>query len=74
MAKAFQNMLEQYGLTQKILTVNADNVTTNDTQMTKLAALDNSFKEANCVWCFNHTLQLPTKALLAPFNTAISQQ
>ena len=73
MAKAFQNMLEQYGLTQKILGVNADNTTANDMQMTKLAALDNSFEEANHVQCFNHTLQLSAKALLAPFNTAISQ-
>ena len=73
MAKAFQNMLEQYGLTQKILVVNADNVTANDMQTTKRAALDNSFEEANHVQCFNHTLQLSTKALLASFNTAISQ-
>ena len=34
---------------------------------------DNLFKEANHVWCFSHTLQHSTKALLAPFNTAISQ-
>ena len=73
MAKAFQCILEQYGLTQKIHAVNADNATTNDRQTTKLAALNNSFEEANCVWCFNHTLQLSTKALLVPFNTAISQ-
>ena len=39
MAKVFQNMLQQNGLTQKILVVNADNDTTNDRQMTKLAAL-----------------------------------
>ena len=73
MAKAFQIMLEQYGLTQKIFAVNADNTTANDMQMTKLAALDNLFEEANHVWCFNHRLQLSAKALLAPFNTAISQ-
>ena len=35
--------------------------------------LDNSFEEANHVQCFNHTLQLSTKALLTPFNMAISQ-
>ena len=73
MAKAFQHMLEQYGLTQKIHTVDADNATTNARQTTKLTTLDNSFEEANYVQCFNHTLQLSTKALLTPFNMAISQ-
>jgi hypothetical protein len=65
-------MLERFGLTEKILAVNADNATSNDTQTTKLDKLDNSFKEANRVRCFNHTLQLSAKALLKPFNTAIS--
>ena len=73
MAGAFQCMLEQYGLTQKIYAVNANNTTANDRQTTKLTTLDNSFEEVNHVLCFNHTLKLSTKALLAPFNTAISQ-
>ena len=72
MAKAFQRMLEQFGLTQKILAFNADNATANDKQTVKLDALDNSFEEANRARCFNHTLQLSAKTLLAPFNTAIS--
>jgi hypothetical protein len=72
MAKAFQAMLERFGLTEKILAVNADNATSNDKQTTKLDALNNSFEEANRVRCFNHTLQLSAKSLLAPFNTAIS--
>jgi hypothetical protein len=74
MAMAFQGMLERFGLTEKIHAVNADNATANDTQTTKLHALDNSFEEENRVRCFNHTLQLSAKSLLAPFNTAISQQ
>jgi hypothetical protein len=72
MAKAFQRMLEQFGLTQKILAFNADNAMANDKQTVKLDALDNSFEEANRARCFNHTLQLSAKTLLAPFNTAIS--
>jgi hypothetical protein len=72
MANAFQDMLERFGLTEKILAVNADNATSNDTQTTKLDALDNSFDETNRVRCFNHTLQLSAKALLKPFNTALS--
>ena len=74
MALAFQDMLEQFGLTEKIHAINADNATPNDKQTTKLAALKNSFKEENRVRCFNHTLQLSAKSLLAPFNTAISQK
>ena len=72
MANTFQAMLKHFGLTEKILAVNADNATVNDKQTTKLATLDNSFEETNWVQCFNHTLQLSAKALLVPFNTAIS--
>ncbi|KAG1741576.1 uncharacterized protein EDB91DRAFT_335401 [Suillus paluster] len=69
MAKFFQAMLECFGLTKRILAVNADNATANDSQTTKLASLDNSFESVNCVRCFNHTLQLAAKALLKPFNS-----
>jgi len=74
MATAFQGMLEQFGLTEKIHAVNADNVTANDKQTTKLNALPNSFQEENRVRCFNHTMQLSAKSLLAPLNPAISQK
>jgi hypothetical protein len=72
MANAFQAMLNQFGLTEKILAVNADNATSNDTQTRKLHQLDNSFDDSNRVRCFNHTLQLSAKSLLTPFNTALS--
>src|ERR1700720_167957 len=72
MAIAFQNMLKRFGLEGKILAVNTDNATSNDTQTTKLDELDNSFDKENQVQCFNHTLQLSAKALLKPFNTALS--
>ena len=74
MAMAFQGMLERFGLTEKIHAVNVDNVTANDKQTTKLNALPNSFEEENRVRCFNHTLQLSAKSLLAPLNPAISQK
>ena len=72
MAKAFQDMLEQFGLTEKILGINADNASANDKQTMKLSSLNNSFKEEYRARCFNHTLQLSTKTLLQPFNTALS--
>jgi hypothetical protein len=74
MALAFQGMLERFGLTEKIHAVNADSATANDNQTTKLDALPNSFEKENRVRCFNHTLQLSAKSLLAPFNPAISQK
>jgi hypothetical protein len=72
MANTFQKMLVQFGLTQKIHAVNADNATSNDTQTTKLDQLDNTFDKDNRVRCFNHTLQLSAKALLKPFNIGLS--
>jgi hypothetical protein len=74
MAAAFQKMLERFGLTDKIHAVNADNASANNKLTAKLAALDNSFEKDNHVRCFNHTMQLSAKTLLAPFNTAISQK
>ena len=72
MAKAFQAMLERYDVSEKVLGINADNALANDTQMSELDVLDNSFKEAYRARCFNHTLQLSVKTLLKPFNTALS--
>ena len=74
MVKAFQAMLKCFGLTKKILAVNADNMTANDKQTTKLDSLNNSFNEENRVWCFNHTIQLSATTLLKPFNMALSRK
>ena len=72
MANAFQKMLEQFRLTEKIHAVNADNASPNDTLTTKLDQLDNTFEEENRARCFNHTLQLSAKTLLKPFNIGLS--
>ena len=56
---------------EQILSFNADNALPNDKQTTWLAELPNSFEEANHVWCFNHTLQLSTRALLHLFNVGL---
>jgi len=72
MANAFQKMLEHFRLTKKILALNADNATSNDTQTTRLHELNNSFNKENHVRCFNHTLQLSAKTLLKPFNIALA--
>ena len=72
MAKAFQKMLQEFGLTRKILFFNADNASANDMQMMKLDKLDNSFNKENHVCCFNHMMQLSAKALLKPFTSGLS--
>jgi hypothetical protein len=55
----------------QIHAVNADNASSNDTQMEALAGMANSFDEDSCVRCFNHTLQLSAKTLLRPFNAGL---
>jgi hypothetical protein len=72
MAIAFQKMLKEFGLSEKMLSFNANNASSNDTQTTKLDQLDNSFDKENYTRCFNHTLQLLAKTLLKPFNLALS--
>ena len=72
MAKAFQDMLEWFGLTKRISGINGDNTSANDKQTTKLSSLNSSFKEEYQALCFNHTLHLSTKTLLKPFNTTLS--
>jgi hypothetical protein len=64
-------MLEHFGIAQRMLAFNADNISSNDTQTRQLAKLDNSFESTNRARCFNHTLQLAVKTLLLPFNAGI---
>ena len=56
----------------QILALNANNATSNDTQTSALAFMENAFEEANCAHCFNHMLQLSAKTLLKPFNAGMS--
>jgi hypothetical protein len=74
LAKAFQDMLTRFELTNKVLSVTADNATSNDKQVSALAAMPNSFDEENHVHCFNHTLQLSAKALIKLFNVGMSSK
>jgi hypothetical protein len=53
--------------------MNADNVTSNDTQGETLPEMPNSFELKNRVRCFNHTLQLSVKTLLRPFNAGLGK-
>ena len=74
MANTFQEIVKEFGLTKKILAVNAGNASSNDTKTTKLDGLDNTFDKDNQVRCFNHTLQLSTKTLLKLFNIVWSSE
>jgi hypothetical protein len=71
LATAFQKMLVEYGMQEKVLSINADNASSNNTQTTHLATLDNSFDEEARLRCFNHTVSLSSKELLKPFNPAL---
>jgi hypothetical protein len=74
LAKAFQTMLEEFGVEEKILALNGDNATTNDKQTASLAHMNNTFEEENRVRCFNHTLQLSATTLIRPFNTGMTKK
>ncbi|HEX4019504.1 MAG TPA: hypothetical protein VHX63_00025 [Acidobacteriaceae bacterium] len=73
LANAFQGMLERFGLEEKILSVTADNASSNNVQVAALYELENSFDAANHVRCFNHTIQLSGKALIKPFNAGMGK-
>ena len=71
LALAFQAMLTRFGLVDKILAMNADNASSNNTQTTALAGMENSFESEKRIRCFNHTIQLSAKALVEQFNTGM---
>lgn len=73
MANAFQDMLERFGLQEKIHSVTADNASSNNVQIAALYELENSFDKANHIRCFNHTIQLSGKALIKPFNAGMGK-
>ncbi|KAJ7923913.1 hypothetical protein B0H13DRAFT_1566850, partial [Mycena leptocephala] len=59
LAEAFQEMLDRYELSGKILAVTGDNATSNDTQVVSLSENpNNAFERVNRVRCFNHTINL----------------
>jgi len=51
----------------------ADNASSNKVQAAALRKLNNSFEDANHIWCFNHTIQLSSKVLIKPFNVGMGK-
>ena len=51
----------------------ANNASSNNVQVAALYELENSFDAANHVQCFNHTIQLSSKALIKPFNVGMGK-
>jgi hypothetical protein len=70
-AAAFQKMFIEYGIQEKVLSVNSNNTSSNDNTQTHLASHNNSFNEEACLCCFNHTVSLACKELPKPFNPAL---
>ncbi|KAJ6467611.1 hypothetical protein DFH09DRAFT_955973, partial [Mycena vulgaris] len=58
LARAFQEVLEDYGIENKMLGLTGDNASSNDTQTTALKQHKNSFDDVNRIRCFIHTIQL----------------
>jgi len=50
-----------------------DNASSNKVQAAALCELDNSFKDTNHIWCFNHTIQLSSKVLIKLFNVGMGK-
>ena len=74
LAREFQDMLKRFGLTDKVLAVNADNASANNAQMSALSLEDNTFEEENRVRCFTHTSQLSAIALISSFNAGMTSK
>jgi hypothetical protein len=74
LACEFQTMLKTHHLEDKVLATIMDNVSSNNAQITRLAAFPNSIESRHRVHCFNHTMQLSAKALLAPFNATPTEE
>jgi len=51
----------------------ADNASSNKVQAAALCKLNNSFEDANHIWCFNHTIQLSSKVLIKLFNAEMGK-
>jgi hypothetical protein len=68
LAVAFAEVLHDFGIEHKILSVTCDNVSNNDTMLTELAHKLTKISPVNCTHCFAHILNLVAKSLLKQFD------
>ena len=68
LAVAFVEVLCNFGVKHKILSVTCDNASSNDTMSTKLDHMLTKYSPIDCTQCFTHILNLVTKSLLKQFD------
>ncbi|KAF5370312.1 hypothetical protein D9758_006880 [Tetrapyrgos nigripes] len=71
LARAFGDMLVEFGIEHKLLSVTCDNASNNDTMITSLAERIETFAGApSRTRCFGHIINLVAKSLLKPFDVS----
>ncbi|KIL55792.1 hypothetical protein M378DRAFT_53553, partial [Amanita muscaria Koide BX008] len=69
LAAAFANVLEDFGISDKILSITCDNASNNDTMIEELEDLVAAFPgETNRTRCFAHIINLVAKSVLQQFD------
>jgi len=69
LATAFAKILEDFGISDKILSITCDNASNNDTMIEELAVLIDDFPgPANQTRCFLHILNLVVKSIIRQFD------
>jgi len=68
LAVAFADVLHDFGIEDKILSVTCDNASNNDTMVLELDNRLPSFSPVNRTRCFTHILNLVSKSLLKQFD------
>ncbi|TFY76844.1 hypothetical protein EWM64_g7168 [Hericium alpestre] len=69
LAEEFTKILEEFGISHKILSITCDNASNNDVMTKELALLIDGFpSKANQMQCFLHIVNLTMKSLLKQFD------
>ncbi|TFY74982.1 hypothetical protein EWM64_g9031 [Hericium alpestre] len=75
LAKVFAKILEDFGISEKILSVTCDNANANDTMIAELQKLLPDFPGENArTRCFTHIVNLIAKSLLRQFDAKESKR
>ena len=68
LALAFVDILKEFKIEHKILSMTCDNASNNDTMVSEMEKLLTEFLEVKCTHCFAHILNLIAKSLLKQFD------
>ncbi|TFY73210.1 hypothetical protein EWM64_g10802 [Hericium alpestre] len=69
LVEAFVQIMEEFGISEKLLSITCDNASSNDSMINELSKLIDGFPgEVNRTRCFVHIVNLIAKSLLKQFN------